>query len=371
MKLSKNKEALPIKYTEINIQEASTKLSNLVFFYPYNPYKERDLNMPWLEYDNLPFCGIISECHRKGFPLFSDWFEIANNYRQRPHNSEIRRKVYEHLLKLFKSVGYKKKKDFIEVNNDFKILDCWIGEMYKKLSFQDNNYGWKIAGLREIEEREAFFRNNPGKGWSSKEVGVAFRKVFNFNNITLNENALENLITSNEFDDLINEILRLGGKNWISCDAGKLRILGNSVEELQERRVYKELDKFPKVLENINKAYEHKLIAEWNDVSLYSCKALENFYKNLLKNNAKNRKLSLEKLTQKVRENSRKLFRTTDSSIMIGIDKLLLSGINVVGTVRNTRDSGHGNERDVLKWEAEMGYNFTILLLRTLLSIIK
>jgi len=371
MKFSNKDETLPIKYNEINIQEASTKLSNLVFFYPYNPYKERDLNMPWLEYNNLPFCGIISECHRKGFPLFSDWFEIGNNYRQRPSNSEIRRKVYEHLLKLCRSIGYKEKKDFIEINNDFKVLDCWISEMYKKLSYQDNNYGWKIAGLREIEEMEVFFEKNPGKRWSSKEVGVAFRKVFNFDNIRFTENALENLITSKEFDDLINDILRLGGKNWISCDAGKLRILGNSVEEFQERRVYKELDKFPKVLENINKAYEHKLIGEWNDVSLYCCKALENFYKNLLRDNDKNKKLSLKKLTQKIKENSRKLFKKTDSAIMIGIDNLLLSGINIVGTVRNTRDSGHGNERDVLRWEAEMGYNFTILLLRTLIKIIK
>ena len=371
MKSSNHDEALPIKYSELNIQEASTKLSNLVLFYPYNPYKERDLNMPWLDDHNLPFCGIISECHRKGFPLYSDWFEFSNNYRQRPSNTEIRKGVNKHLLKLFNSVGYNKKKENIEVNNSYKELNCWIGEMYKKLSYQDSNYGWKIAGLREIQEMKDFFRKNPGKGWSSKEVSITFRKVFNFNNIMLNENSVENLITSKEFDDLINEVFRMGGKNWLSCDAGKLRILGNSVEEFQERRVYKELDKFPKVLENINKAYEHKLIAEWNDTSLYCCKALENFYKNHLRDNDKNRKLSLEKLTQKIRENSTKLFRTTDSNTMIGIDKLLLSGINIVGTVRNTRDSGHGNERDVLKWEAEMIYNFTILLLRTLIKVIK
>jgi hypothetical protein len=56
---------------------------------------------------------------------------------------------------------------------------------------------------------------------------------------------------------------------------------------------------------------------------------------------------------------------------MNGVDKLLLSGINIIGTVRNTRDSGHGNEKDVLEWEANMSYNYTILLLRTILKIKK
>jgi len=369
VKLVKNGQSLPIKYEDINVNECVTKLYNLVLFYPYNSYQAQ--NLLSMDPFNFPFSGIISECHRKGYPLFLDWFE---NYKEYHHRSDIpivRKEINDHLLNLFERIDYTKKKNHIEFNNFFKELNCWIGEMYKNISYQDDYGGWENAGLREIEEKEEFFRKNPGKGWRSGDVAVSFRKVFNFNNFILNENSVKYILTSQEFDDFLNEIFRLMGKNWISCDAGKLRIIGNSVEEFQERRVYKELEKYPKVTENVDKAYEHKLTGEWNDVLLYCCKTLENFYKNLLGDKEENSKLSLEKLIQKVRQKSKKIFRGTDSNVMNGIDKLLLSGINIVGTVRNTRDSGHGNEKDVLEWEAKMGYNYTILLLRTILIIKK
>lgn len=193
-----------------------------------------------------------------------------------------------------------------------------------------------------------------------------FRKVFN----AYSDNV-PNIMTSKEFDDLFNEIFHLCGLNFISCVNGRLKIIGNSVEEIEEKRVYKYLEKYPKALENLDKSYDHKLDAEWNDVTLYCCKALENFYKNLLGNKKNFEKFSLSDLIKEIRKNKQDLFKKSDSGVMDGIDHLLLSGINIVGTIRNSRDSGHGNERDVLEWEAKMGYSYTILLLRTIFEIKK
>ena len=236
--------------------------------------------------------------------------------------------------------------------------------------------GLGVTVLNEIVRREECFKkakseNNYPTSWLSGEIETAYRKVFNFRIITFYEDSVKNILSSLEFDDLTNEIFRLIGKDWVSCDGGKLRILGNSMEESEEKKVYKYLDKYQKVLENLNKAYEHKLNCQWNDVSLYCCKALENFYKNLLGNKKKYEKLALENLIQQIRNNKKQLFKKTDSAVMGGIDNLLLSGINTIGTIRNTRDSGHGNVRDVLDWEAKMGYSYSILLLRTLLKIKK
>ena len=99
---------------------------------------------------------------------------------------------------------------------------------------------------------------------------------------------------------------------------------------------------------------------------MYCCKAIEHFYKNLLRNEKKHKKLGLSDLTKEIRKEKENLFKKSDSVVLGGIDYLLLSGINVVGTIRNTRDSGHGNDRDILEWEAKLSYSYTILLLRTL-----
>ena len=194
---------------------------------------------------------------------------------------------------------------------------------------------------------------------------IIFTEIFHFKH-----NLKEfNILTPQEFDNFINEILQLMGYDWVSCINGELMFIGYSIEEKEEKEVFRYLKKYRKVIENLEKAKQHILEADWNSVPLYCCKAIEHFYKNLLGNDKKHKKLCLSDLTNELRKKKQVLFKKSDSAVMDGIDHLLLSGIKIVGTIRNTRDSGHGNDRDVLKWEAKMGYSYTILLLRTLLEI--
>ncbi len=366
--------SLPIEHERKNIDEAITKLSNLIMFYPFNPLKEKDSGKFWLKHGNMPFCGTIGECHKKGFKLIDDWLEKSDQELTLRIDIPLARKsVQEHLIKLMETVGYTKKKDRIIINNSFKELNTWIGEMYYKLSLQDGNGGWSTALAEESRQREERYRKREKNQmfYFFNEIAGEFRKVFKFNIIPPTESFLEYILKSSELDDFFNEIFQLMGEDQISCDGGMLKLLGNSVEELEERRVYKELDKYPKILENLNKAYEHYLIAEWNDVSLYCCKSLELFYKKLLGNKRENERKTLKPLIDEIIANQEKLFKKTDSAVFLGIKNLLRSGENIIGTIRNSRDSGHGNERDVLGWEAKMGYSYTILVLRTLLQIIK
>lgn len=191
---------------------------------------------------------------------------------------------------------------------------------------------------------------------------LLFTKVFHCKH-NINET---DILTTEEFDTLTNEILVLMGYNWVSCINGELMLIGQSIEDKEEKEVFRYLKRYPKVIENLENAKQHLLEADWNSVPLYCCKAIEHFYKNLLENENIPKKLSLSDLTQEIRKKKDNLFKISDSAVMDGINRLLLSGINVVGTIRNTRDSGHGNERDVLEWEARMSYSYTILLLRTL-----
>ena len=114
---------------------------------------------------------------------------------------------------------------------------------------------------------------------------------------------------------------------------------------------------------------EHKIKKKWNDVALYCCKAIEYFYKIILGNKKKYEKFTLGSLVAEIRKKHNKLFKC-DDTLWLGVDKLLQSCINLVGTIRNSRDSGHGNDRDVEEWESEMVYSYTILLIKTLLNII-
>ncbi len=196
---------------------------------------------------------------------------------------------------------------------------------------------------------------------------LLFTKIFRFKH-NLNET---NIISPEEFDNLFNKILVLMGYDWISCINGELMLIGYSTEEKEEKEVFRYLKIYPKVVENLEKSKQHLLEADWNSVILYCCKAIEHFYKNLLGNEKRYKKLSLSDLTKEMRKEKENLFKKSDSAVMDGINHLLLSGINVVGTIRNTRDSGHGNDRDVIEWEAKMGYSYVILLLRTILEIKK
>ena len=191
---------------------------------------------------------------------------------------------------------------------------------------------------------------------------LLFTKVFHCKH-NINET---DILTTEEFDTLTNEILVLMGYNWVSCINGELMLIGQSIEDKEEKEVFIYLKRYPKVIENLENAKQHLLEADWNSVPLYCCKAIEHFYKNLLENENIPKKLSLSDLTQEIMKKRDNLFKKSDNAVMDGINHLLLSGINVVGTIRNTRDSGHGNERDVLEWEARMSYSYTILLLRSL-----
>ena len=75
---------------------------------------------------------------------------------------------------------------------------------------------------------------------------------------------------------------------------------------------------------------------------------------------------TISELTKTIRDKKEKLFRESVRGVSNGLDYLLLSTLNLVGSIRNRRDSGHGNITDVPEWEAKMCYRFTFLLLRTL-----
>ncbi len=69
--------------------------------------------------------------------------------------------------------------------------------------------------------------------------------------------AYNDLLKIRKFDYLFTEIFRLIGKDYISVVSCKLKIIGNSVEELEEKKVYKDLEKYLKTIKNLEKAYKH------------------------------------------------------------------------------------------------------------------
>ncbi len=432
--------ALPVEFENINKKEGKAKLSNLIKCYPYHPLRIDIRNINWIGTHQtamqFPFYGIIEQCHKKGFPLFSDWFERIGQPINFHYNDilTIRNRIVNSFFSLIDNIGYRKEPKRLLANNDFKELNCWITTMYSKISAKDDKNGWREEWVKQNQRREQLskahkiFRKTHKHKWErtiqkykeiqksriqekfkgkvlpinqpiphfalrsnigsekyyrrisklnhklkdSKikfyelQIQVSFLKIFNTYDTDSN-----NILTSQEFDYLFTEIFRLIGKGYISVVNGKLKIVGNSIEELEEKRVYKDLEKYPKTIKNLDKAYEHLILEEWDDVALYCCKTIENFYKNLLGNKNKYKKLAIANLTSEVRNKKGKIFKRSDSAIMEGIDKLLLSGINLVGTLRNTRDSGHGNVREVNAWEADMAYSYTITLLRTVIKIKK
>ncbi len=193
---------------------------------------------------------------------------------------------------------------------------------------------------------------------------IIFTKIFHFKH-----NLKEfNILTPQEFDNFINEILQLMGYDWVSCINGELMLIGYSIEEKEEKEVFRYLKKYRKVIENLEKAKQHILEADWNSVPLYCCKAIEHFYKNLLGQKKEFEKYSISRLTQKLIEekNINSLFKNSSIDINDGINQLLQSGKNLIGTLRNRKDSAHGNLLDVENWEARLSYSYTILLLKTL-----
>ncbi|TKJ18074.1 MAG: hypothetical protein CEE43_18860 [Promethearchaeota archaeon Loki_b32] len=196
---------------------------------------------------------------------------------------------------------------------------------------------------------------------------LEFTKIFHFKH-----NLKEfNILTPQEFDNSINEILQLMGHNWVSCINGELMLIGYSTEEKEEKEVFIYLKEHQKVIENLEKAKQHIMEADWNSVPLYCCKAIEHFYKDILGQKNVFEKYSISQLTQKLIKdiNTNSLFKNSPIGINDGIKYLLLSGVNLIGTLRNRKDSAHANLLDVEDWEAKLGYSYTILLLKSLMII--
>ena len=147
---------------------------------------------------------------------------------------------------------------------------------------------------------------------------------------------------------------------------GSLMLLGNSIEEIEEKLIFKQLEKYPRVVKNLGKAQKNIIDTDWNDVPHYCLKAIEGFYNIILGNKKKYEDKTLSQLTEIIRNKKEKLFKGSVRGVIDGLDYLLLSTQNLVGSVRNRRDSGHGNVTDVPEWEAKMSYSFTLLLLRTI-----
>ena len=196
---------------------------------------------------------------------------------------------------------------------------------------------------------------------------LEFTKIFHFKH-----NLKEfNILTPQEFDNSINEILQLMGYDWVSSINGELMPIGYSTEEKEEKEVFIYLKEHRKVIENLEKAKQHIIEADWNSVPLYCCKAIEHFYKDILGQKNEFEKYSISQLTQKLIKdiNTNFLFKNSPIGINDGIKYLLLSGVNLIGTLRNRKDSAHANLLDVEDWEAKLGYSYTILLLKSLMII--
>ncbi len=360
-----------IRYPIENEKEGKTKLENIVRHYPfhfmkvYNEYKQDR---------EFPMHQIIISCKMKGFSVPSSVHYLQDMMRYRGLNTnDINRfenLIINHLNSLIDGIGYTETKEYIEMNNSFKELNVWIDEMYKKLSYYDNDGGWKNVGVDDYRRIEEILSREHRYFGTENDISVKFKQIFGFRDLYIREETYQNLTTSEEFDEFITDILLLLGKGSYKCNGGKVRLIGSSVEDIEESRIYSSLQKYPRVLKNMNDALDHKIKKKWNDVTLYCCKAIEYLLKIFLGNKNKFKKLAIGILVEEIRKRHSKLFKC-DNTVWLGVDKLLQSSVNLVGTIRNSRDSGHGNDRDVEKWEGEMVYSYTILLLRTLLQIIK
>ncbi len=348
-----------------------TKLENLIRHFPfhfmkvYNEYKEDR---------EFPFYQIIISCKKKGFSVPSSDYYLQNMMRYRGLNADdinqFENKIIIHLKSLIDGIGYTETKEYIEMNNAFKELNVWIDDIYKRLSYYDDDGGWKKVGVDDYRRIEEILKREHRYDGTENDISVKFKKTFGFRDLYIRESSYQNLMTSKDFDEIINDLLQLLGKGSYRCNGGNIRLIGSSVEDVEESRIYTYLQKYPRVLKNMDDALEHKIKKKWNDVALYCCKAIEYFYKIMLGNKKKYKKLTLRSLVEEIRRSRNKLFKC-DDTVWLGVDKLLQSCVNLVGTIRNSRDSGHGNDRDVEEWESEMVYSYTILVLKTLLYLIQ
>lgn len=446
-----NHQSLPITYEKINLKEAGTKFQNIILSYPFNPLKVDFNNIPWIGRHNFPlqkpFCGLIEQCHREGFVIYSDWLSFIGSKRSgfyREETCRFREKITEHLKDLTTNIGYTKEKDKFVVSNEFKELNSWLNKMYNKLYKMDEKGGWDVAYLNQIEKLEKIAREykqyrkakerrlkdlikkyknqlenlppspkpkfkpighnqhintdlfsirsmksrkipknlskrdkiiNTIKRYEYNEaevkakfnISIPIRNEFNNTFFIYHIDATkENIFTSKEFEDQINEIFRLIGNEWLTLVNGNLMLLGNSVEEIEEKLTFKLLEKYPRVIKNLGKAQKNIKDSDWNDVPHYCCKAIERFYNIILNDKKQYEDKNLSQLINIIRDKQEKLFKGSVRGVSDGLNHLILSALNLIGSIRNRRDSGHGNITDVPEWEAKMCYSFTLLLLRTL-----
>ena len=451
MKKEDNKfQSQPLDFEKINLEEACTKLDNIILSYPFNPLKVEFNKIPWISRDNLPlqrpFCGLIEECHKEGFIIYSDWLNKIGSKRRGFYyfeTQQIREKITIHLGNLINKLDFTKEKERIVVNNEFKELNTWLNKMYSKICKMDEQGGWDVTYLNQVERRDKIaraykkYRINKEKRLKGKiqkykielenldlpkpEIKpirpyqnintdifsikkMKLRKIpknlseydriknkleryeYNENDVKRNSDrdppirrefeknfyiyhmhtTKENIYASEEFEKQINEVLRLIGKEWVSLINGKLMLLGTSVEEREEKLIFKQLQKYPRVLKTLEKAQKNIKDADWNDVPLYCCKSIERFYNILLKNKKKYEDKNLSLLTKIIRDKKEKIFKNSVRGVNDGLDYLILASLNLVGSIRNRRDSAHGNITDVPEWEAKMCYSFTLLLFGTL-----
>ena len=342
---------------------------------------------------------------------------------------KIREKITGHLKELTTNIGYTKEKDKFVVNNEFKELNSWLNKMYNRLHKMDEKGGWDVAYSNQIEKCEIlareykkyrkakevrlkdippslfpvshrqnintniipFFRSKPRKipkNLSKREKIINKIKRYEYSEEDVRtksnfripvrsefENSFflyhmdttkENIFTSKDFEDQINEIFRLIGNDWLTLVNGSLMLLGNSIEEIEEKLIFKLLEKYPRVVKNLGKAQKNINDSDWNDVPHYCLKAIERFYNIILDDKKQYEDKNLSQLTNVIREKQEKLFKGSVKGVKDGLNNLILSTLNLIGSIRNRRDSGHGNITDVPEWEAKMCYSFTLLLLRTL-----
>jgi len=361
-----------IRYPTENEKEGVTKLENLVRHYPFHFKKVYD---EYKQDREFSLYKIIISCKMNGFAVPSlDYLYLQDMMRHRglvPEEiNRIEDRIINYFYSLIDKMGYTETKEYIEMNNAFKELNVWINEMFTRLSSYDNEGGWEKVGIDDQRRVEEILNRDHRYFGTENDISVKFKQTFGFRDLIVRENTYQNLMTSKEFDDIINDVLQLLGKGSYKCNGGKIRLIGSSVEDIEESRIYVYIQKYPRVLKNIDDALEHKIKKKWNDVVLYCCKAIEFFYKILLGNKKKFEKMTIGLLVNEIRKNYNKLFKC-DDTLLLGIYKLIQSSINLVGTIRNSRDSGHGNDRDVEEWEGEMVYTYTILLLKTLLNVLK
>lgn len=231
---------------------------------------------------------------------------------------------------------------------------------YRKVPKNLSERGRLINKLERYEYNE---KDVNQKGKIEIPLRSAFRETFFIYHTDFTK---ENIFTSKEFEDQINEIFRLLGNEWMTLVNGKLMLLGNTVEEIEEKLTFKTLEEYTRVTKNLRKAQKNLKDADWNDVPLYCCKAIEGFYNALLKNKKEYEDKSLSPLTHIIIKQKDTLFKESVKGVKGGLENLILSAQNLVGSIRNRRDSAHGNITDVPEWEAKMSYSFSLLLLRTL-----